>query len=74
MPAKEDGDAQVDNSYLLLVRGVSDHVPLVEEYQGSDCTSEPEDVTLPVGQAPQSGAWTLVSDYEVEDTGARGKQ
>jgi len=77
MPAKDDGgvSAKTDDSiFLLLVRGSSDRTPLPEGSQDSDCTSEPEEYTLPVHQTPPSDAQTLVSDYEFEDTNTRGRQ
>ena len=75
MPGKEDNgsSAQADDSiFLLLVRGLSDRVPLVEESQDSDCTSESED-TLAVDQTPLPAVQTLVSDCEVESTDGRGR-
>ena len=62
MPAKESGDisAQVDSSiFLLLVRGASDRAPLTGEYLDSDYTPKPKE--------------PIVSDGELEDTGARGR-
>lgn len=75
MPGKEDNNnsAQVDDStFVLLVRGSSDRLPLVEESQDSDYTPEFED-TLVANQTPTSAAQTLASDCEVEGTYARGK-
>jgi hypothetical protein len=75
MPEKEDngGSAQADGStFVLLVRGLSDRAPLVEEPQGSDCMFEPED-TLVADHTPPSAAQALVSDCEVEGTDARGR-
>ena len=71
MPRKEDngGSAQADDSiFVLLVRGLSDRIPVVDESQDLDCTSESDD-TLVVNQTPPPAAQTLVSDYEVEGTG-----
>jgi len=76
MPAKEDNgvSAQAEDSiFLLLVRGFSDRAPLTEESQDLDHTFEPEEGTLFVDHTPQSDAQTLVSDFKVEDTGARGR-
>jgi len=75
MPGKDDngGSAQVDDStFVLLVRGLSDRVPPVEESQDLDYTSEPEDI-LVANQTPTFAAQTLVSDHGVEGTGAHGK-
>lgn len=76
MPAKEDGDAsaQSDGSaFLLLVRGLSDRLPLDEESQDPGRSSDPEDTALSADNTPESNTQTLVSDYEAEDTGPRGK-
>lgn len=76
MPGKEDGSASPqadDSTFLLLVRGLSDRVPLAEEFQASDRTSEPEEDILFVDQTPPSGAPTMVSDREVEDMVTSGR-
>jgi len=76
MPGKDDGDVPAhaeDSVFLLLVRGYSDRSPFSEDFQDPDHTLEPED-TLFVDQTPQSDGQTSVSDCEVGDTGACGRQ
>jgi len=76
MPAKEDSYAPAkaeDFIFLLLVRGLSDRSPLTSGPQDLDCIFESKEGTLFADHNPQSGAHTLVSDLEVEDTGTRGR-